>query len=43
MAKEMFISENTVKQHLNSIYQKVNVKNFEELMKVINPGTLRFG
>lgn len=43
LAKEMFISENTVKKHLNSIYQKVNVRNFEELMRVINPGTLRFG
>jgi len=43
LAKEMFISENTIKKHLNSIYQKINVKNFEELMKVINPGTLRFG
>lgn len=43
LAKELFISENTVKKHLNSIYQKMNIQNFEELIKIVKPGIKYFG
>ncbi len=43
LAKELYISENTVKKHLNSIYQKMNIQNFEELVKVVKPGVKYFG
>lgn len=42
IAKAMFISENTVKKHLNSIYAKMGVQNFEEFIDVIKPGVKYF-
>lgn len=36
IAKKLYISESTVKQHLSHIYKKLNVKNRYELIKKIN-------
>ena len=35
IAKKLYISESTVKQHLSHIYKKLNVKNRYELIKKI--------
>ncbi len=42
LAKELVLSEHTVKKHLNSIYRKTNVRNFSELYSLINPGKTYF-
>lgn len=38
LAGELFISENTVKRHLNSIYGKCGVRGYEELARLVNAG-----
>lgn len=37
LAAKLFISENTVKKHLNNIYRKTGAKNIEGLMNLLNP------
>lgn len=38
LSKSLYISENTLKKHLNNIYSKMNVRNFEELLMIVRPG-----
>ncbi|MBE5991686.1 MAG: helix-turn-helix transcriptional regulator [Paenibacillaceae bacterium] len=38
LAERLFISGNTLKKHLNNIYSKINIKNFEELLMTVRPG-----
>ena len=35
LAGELFISENTVKRHLNSVYAKCGVRSYEELARLV--------
>ena len=37
LAAELFISENTVKRHLNSVYAKCGVHSFDELARLVGP------
>ena len=37
LAAELFISENTVKRHLNSVYAKCGVRSFDELARLVAP------
>ena len=37
LASELFISENTVKRHLNSVYGKCGVRGFDELARLVGP------
>ena len=37
IARELFISENTVKRHLNSVYGKCGVRGFDELARLVGP------
>ncbi len=37
LAGKLFISENTIKKHLNSIFRKTGTHNIEELQKMLNP------
>ncbi len=36
IAEELYLSENTVKTHIKSIYSKLNIQSKEELIKLIN-------
>ena len=38
LAEELFISENTVKRHLNSVYAKCGVRSFDELARLVGTG-----
>lgn len=37
LAKSLFISENTLKNHLNSIYAKMKVSRFDQLLSLLHP------
>ena len=40
IGEELFISENTVKKHIQHIYEKLNISNRVELVNLVKPGNI---